>query len=42
MTVRVGLNEFGCMGRLGLHAAWGFDPARVTRLSHPAVDCAIQ
>jgi len=36
MTVRVGINGFGRMGRLALHAAWAFDPARPESLSQPA------
>lgn len=35
MTVRVGINGFGRMGRLALRAAWAFDPARPESLSQP-------
>lgn len=35
MTVRVGINGFGRMGRLALRAAWAFDPARPESLSRP-------
>lgn len=35
MTVRVGINGFGRMGRLATRAAWGFDPARPESLRLP-------
>lgn len=35
MTVRVGINGFGRMGRLVLRAAWGFDPSNPESLSSP-------
>lgn len=35
MTVRVGINGFGRMGRLVLRAAWGFDPAIPASLAAP-------
>ncbi len=36
MTVRVAINGFGRMGRLGLRAAWGFDPRLSASLEEPA------
>lgn len=36
MTIRVGINGFGRMGRLSLRAAWGFDPANPVSLREPA------
>lgn len=35
MTIRVGINGFGRMGRLALRAAWAFDPARPESVSRP-------
>ena len=35
MTIRVGINGFGRMGRLTLRAAWGFDPANPNSLREP-------
>ena len=35
MTVRVGINGFGRMGRLGLRAAWGFDARDATSIDTP-------
>jgi glyceraldehyde 3-phosphate dehydrogenase len=35
MTVRVAINGFGRMGRLGLRAAWGFDPRDPSSMDHP-------
>lgn len=35
MTVRVALNGFGRMGRLGLRAAWGVDSRDPTSLDNP-------
>ena len=32
MTVRVGINGFGRMGRLGLRAGWGREPLSVVRV----------
>ena len=40
MTVRVGINGFGRMGRLGLRAAWGRPDFRVTRVNEIATDAA--
>jgi glyceraldehyde 3-phosphate dehydrogenase len=36
MTIRVGINGFGRMGRLALRAAWGFDAARPESLRRPS------
>ncbi len=36
MTIRVGINGFGRMGRLALRAAWGFDPAWRESLHQPS------
>lgn len=36
MTVRIGINGFGRMGRLALRAAWGVDPAKPETLDTPA------
>ncbi len=36
MTIRVGINGFGRMGRLALRAAWGFDPAWRESLEQPS------
>jgi len=36
MTIRVGINGFGRMGRLALRAAWDFDPRNSASLSNPA------
>ena len=35
MTIRIGINGFGRMGRLATRAAWGFDPARPESLQQP-------
>ena len=35
MTIRVAINGFGRMGRLGLRAAWGFDPRDPESLEQP-------
>ncbi|MGB0555080.1 MAG: ArsJ-associated glyceraldehyde-3-phosphate dehydrogenase [Alphaproteobacteria bacterium] len=35
MTIRVGINGFGRMGRLILRAAWNFDPRNTASLSKP-------
>lgn len=35
MSVRVGINGFGRMGRLAMRAAWGFDPTRPESLAQP-------
>jgi len=36
MTIRVGINGFGRMGRLALRAAWGFKPSRPESLTQPS------
>ena len=36
MTIRIGINGFGRMGRLAIRAAWGFNPARPESLRQPA------
>jgi glyceraldehyde 3-phosphate dehydrogenase len=36
MTVRVAINGFGRMGRLGLRAAWGVDPRDPASLDNPS------
>ena len=35
MTIRVGINGFGRMGRLTMRAAWGFDPSKPKSLAQP-------
>ena len=40
MTVRVGINGFGRMGRLGLRAGWGEDEFQVVRINEIATDAA--
>ena len=40
MTLSVGINGFGRMGRLGLRAAWGRADFRVTRVNEVATDAA--
>ncbi len=40
MTVKVGINGFGRMGRLGLRAGWGHAGYRVTRVNEIAADAA--
>ena len=36
MTIRVGINGFGRIGRLVLRAAWNFDPRDANSLSKPS------
>ncbi|MCG8543577.1 MAG: type I glyceraldehyde-3-phosphate dehydrogenase, partial [Alphaproteobacteria bacterium] len=36
MTIRIGINGFGRMGRLALRAAWGLDPAKPESLRRPS------
>ena len=38
MTVRVGINGFGRMGRLGLRAGWGADEIAITQVNEIATD----
>jgi len=40
MTVRVGINGFGRMGRLGLRAAWGRQALSIVRVNEIATDAA--
>ncbi len=40
MTVRVGINGFGRMGRLGLRAGWGNDELAIVRVNEIATDAA--
>ena len=38
MTVKIGINGFGCMGRLGLRAGWGREDIVVTQVNEIATD----
>jgi glyceraldehyde 3-phosphate dehydrogenase len=40
MSVRVGINGFGRMGRLGLRAGWGRDALSMVRINETATDAA--
>ena len=40
MTVRVGINGFGRMGRLGLRAGWGREALSIVRVNEIATDAA--
>ena len=40
MTIRIGINGFGRMGRLTLRAAWGDPDLRFVRINDPAGDPA--
>ena len=40
MTVRVGINGFGRMGRLGLRAGWGSEGLTIVRVNEIATDAA--
>ena len=40
MTVRVGINGFGRMGRLGLRAGWGSEELAIVRVNETATDAA--
>ncbi len=40
MTVRVGINGFGRMGRLGLRAGWGSEALSIVRVNEIATDAA--
>ena len=40
MTVRVGINGFGRMGRLGVRAGWGREPLSIVRVNEIATDAA--
>lgn len=38
MTVKIGINGFGRMGRLALRAAWGWPEVEIVRINDPAGD----
>ncbi|UHD15200.1 ArsJ-associated glyceraldehyde-3-phosphate dehydrogenase [Thiocapsa bogorovii] len=40
MSIRIGINGFGRMGRLGLRAAWGRDGLELVRINEIAADAA--
>lgn len=40
MTVSVGINGFGRMGRFGLRAAWGWDDLEFVQVNEIAGDAA--
>ncbi|MCG6869244.1 MAG: glyceraldehyde-3-phosphate dehydrogenase, partial [Gammaproteobacteria bacterium] len=40
MSVRLGINGFGRMGRLGLRAGWGSDELKVVQVNEIATDAA--
>ncbi|MEZ5530204.1 MAG: glyceraldehyde 3-phosphate dehydrogenase NAD-binding domain-containing protein [Porticoccaceae bacterium] len=40
MTIKVGINGFGRMGRLALRAAWGWDELQFVQINDPAGDAA--
>lgn len=40
MTIRIGINGFGRMGRLGLRAGWKFDEYDVVRINEISTDAA--
>ena len=40
MTIKVGINGFGRMGRLALRAAWGWDDVEFVHINEPAGDTA--
>ena len=40
MTVRIGINGFGRMGRLGLRAGWGREGLSIVRVNEIATDAA--
>ncbi|WP_111641195.1 ArsJ-associated glyceraldehyde-3-phosphate dehydrogenase [Marinimicrobium alkaliphilum] len=40
MTIKVGINGFGRMGRLTLRAAWGWDDMQIVHINDPAGDAA--
>ncbi|HYQ71832.1 MAG TPA: glyceraldehyde 3-phosphate dehydrogenase NAD-binding domain-containing protein, partial [Gammaproteobacteria bacterium] len=40
MTVRIGINGFGRMGRLGLRAGWGREGLSIVRMNEIATDAA--
>ncbi|WP_293633150.1 glyceraldehyde 3-phosphate dehydrogenase NAD-binding domain-containing protein, partial [Shewanella sp. CG12_big_fil_rev_8_21_14_0_65_47_15] len=40
MTIKIGINGFGRMGRLALRAAWGWDEVEFVQINDPAGDAA--
>ena len=40
MTMKIGINGFGRMGRLALRAAWGWDDIEFVQINDPAGDAA--
>ncbi|WP_348946336.1 glyceraldehyde 3-phosphate dehydrogenase NAD-binding domain-containing protein [Chitinibacter sp. FCG-7] len=40
MTIKVGINGFGRMGRLTLRAAWGWPEIEFVQINDPAGDTA--
>ncbi|WP_428613025.1 glyceraldehyde 3-phosphate dehydrogenase NAD-binding domain-containing protein, partial [Shewanella sp.] len=40
MTIKVGINGFGRMGRLALRAAWEWDDIEFVQINDPAGDAA--
>ena len=40
MTIRIGINGFGRMGRLGFRAGWGSDAFEITQINEVATDSA--
>ena len=40
MTIKVGINGFGRMGRLALRAAWGWPELEFVQINDPAGDAA--
>jgi len=40
MTIRVGINGFGRMGRLGLRAAWGYEELEFVHINEISGDAA--
>jgi len=40
MTVRIGINGFGRMGRLGVRAGWGREELAIVRVNEIATDAA--
>ena len=40
MTIKIGINGFGRMGRLALRAAWAWDDVEFVQINDPAGDAA--
>lgn len=38
MTIKIGINGFGRMGRLALRAAWGWNDVEFVQINDPAGD----